>query len=101
MNLLTTLTRSIASLSSPHPLRDWLLTLALAVMLTAVFLSVSVYYFFGVRSGALVSGTDTALEKPARLSKGDLEKAVALYEARRAAYESGDIAVPQVSDLSR
>jgi len=101
MNFLRSISRGIRSFSSPHPLRDWFVVLGALILLFLVFLSIAVYYFFGVRSGSIVGTEETELPRAARISRDDLEKTVAVYEMRRTNYDAGNFNAPDVSDPSR
>lgn len=101
MKPLRSLSFDLKTALSPHPLRDWFLVLALAILLALALLGSSLFYFFGVRSGSIIGASDAPPGKAAHLSRDDLERAVELYETRRVNYEADNFKVPQVSDPSR
>lgn len=91
---------TLRSFSSPHPLRDWILLLSIAVLtLTGLFI-VSIFSFISLRSGNVLYTTSDEYISVPKVPRAKLEDLVHALEARRGEYESGDISVPNFPDPS-
>lgn len=88
------------SITSPHPLRDWVVVLTLAALGLATAVGVGVYYFFGIQSGTIIGDTSAEIAPAPRLSRAELESIAELYTTRRVNYEQNAIDVPSLADPS-
>lgn len=86
------------SLTRPHPLRDWYIILSISGMLFVVLLSVALYFFIGLQSGAIIVPKDGGGITSPNVSREDLRSAIDAYDERRLNFESDNIGVPDVSN---
>lgn len=91
----------VGSLSSPHPLRDWVLVLTVNVLILIVLVGIAVQFFFGIQSGNSIGSRSPERLIIERIPQTELETLVQTLEKRRSAYEAGTISVPELKDPSR
>ena len=101
MKYLETVTTFLRSLVNPYPLRDWYIAIGLSFVVLGILIGVSVYFFFGIRSGDIVGSLDPEFFPTPNVSREKLEEVVSVYETRRVNYEAGNVRTPDVSDPSR
>lgn len=100
INLSFSVREFFASLGTPHPLRDWILLLALAVVGLVMVVGIGVYYFFGIQSGTIIGDTTAQIAPAPRVSRVELEKMVELFTQRAVNFEADAVEVPELSDPS-
>ncbi len=91
----------LKSLSSPHPLRDWVLLVGALFIIAVVLLVVSTQFFFKIRSGTIIGMPSIEQVAAPKVSRVELQRVVEALEIQRLNYEEGTIASPKVSDPSR
>lgn len=101
MKYLRAIQNTLHSFSSPHPLRDWLVLLAAALLTLAVIFGASLYLFVQVRSEDFLGVAPEGRASVPRIQRQELERLVGVFEARRLRYEGGEISAPDFSDPSR
>lgn len=100
MKFIATVTAFFQTLTTPHPMRDWYLLLAVAALVTVLLISMAVYFFFGIQSGFIIgSFTPEVVPRPT-VSREALLETLETYEERRLNFEAGNYLVPNVSDPS-
>lgn len=101
MKFLKTVTAFFRSLGRPYPLRDWYIVLGATAILGVWLVFVAIHFFFGIRSGSIISAGSTENVPTPSVSREALTKVVSKYETRLLNYESGNIRTPETPDPSR
>jgi len=101
MKFLKTATAFFRSLGRPYPLRDWYIVLGVTLATVAWTVFVATYFFFGIRSGSIISPSAADNVPTPSVSRDALKEVVAEYETRLLNYESGNIPTPETPDPSR
>ena len=100
MNPLLRISRFFSSLKEPHPSRDWLFTLIfLATLLLSLTLFAS-YLFFGIESGSIVTPSTVATSSAPSVTRGEIEKVLESYRARKLNYNANNFLVIPLQDPS-
>lgn len=101
MKFLKTITAFLRSLSRPYPFRDWYIVLGIGIIVTVWTVFVAVHFFFGIRSGSIITAGSAENVPTPSVSRESLSNVVSEYEARLLNYESENIRTPETSDPSR
>jgi len=89
-----------ASFREPDPSRDWLLSLAGAGTIFLVLFAYAAFVFVSIQSGAIFSGIHAPVPQ-IPLTRGDLEDALATYQARQVNYAAHNLPTPPLVDPAK
>lgn len=100
MKYLTHAKNFFISLLSPYPARDWYGAVVVTIVVTLVLIGLSVYLFFGIRSGFIIVPAETAQTQAPSVSREALQDTVETYSQRATNFEAESYPTPDVSDPS-
>lgn len=86
------------SLGSPHPARDWMLALSLAVLVGFGVIGYAGYFYFGITTGNLIGAGSEVRPQPVSLTKGKLDQLIETYQTRLVDFEAGALPTFKVAD---
>ena len=98
--MLTHIRRFFEAIGRPYPARDWfvaLIFLAFALLLFTLFAS---YLFFGIESGSIINPPATSLPSAKALTRGDIQKTLEIYRARKLNYDANNFPSTPLTDPS-
>ena len=88
----------LASITTPHPSRDWYGAVALALIVGLGLVGGAGYYFVGIQSGAIIVPARADTQPLPTISAPALNTIVAAYEARTVHYTDGTILATSAPD---
>ena len=88
----------LASLTRPYPARDWFA--ALIVVFIAFLGSVfyAGYLLIGIQTGGAIHATPSEQQSQPSVTKGDIQKVLETYRARRVNYEAHNLPIQPLKD---
>lgn len=98
MNTLTRIRHFFSSLGRPYPSRDWFLALILLAVALLSFTLFASYLFFGIESGAIINPAGTLPPAVKTLTRGDIQKTLDVYRARKLNYDANNFPAMPLSD---
>jgi hypothetical protein len=96
--IIDTLNAFLASLTRPYPARDWFVVLILVFAAFAGSVFFAGYLLIGIRSGDAISPASAEIQSQPSVTKGDIQKTLEMYRARRVNYEAHNLSVQPLKD---
>lgn len=101
MKYIEKLSHFLKALVHPYALRDWYIVIVVSLLVLVLLVGISVHFFFGIRSGSIVSTPAPENTRTLSVSREKLQEAVSIFETKQVNYDSGNVRTPDVSDPSR
>ncbi|GEM_PF-1119885 len=95
---MTSLRSFLASLTRPYPARDWFVVLCVVLVAFLGSVLFAGYLLVGIRSGGIIRPTESEGPPQPAVTKGDIEKVLEAYRARRVNFQARNLPVQTLKD---